>query len=279
MQTKIFTIVIFVLLSTSLSKADDDKLSIGMGLMYFDYAEYDDNNIFLDGETGFIPGLVLKYKQDQGRNYIEWVGKLYGNTIDYDGYTQPGHTPLKTDSIAIITDTHFKIGMQLDEQNEPYFGLGFRYWYRNILNGYDINGKSVSGLLEEYYWPYLLLGLKSDLLRKPELSVGIDVRYTRMFSAKMDIDFLGYCGYDNASVDLGNRNGWRFSLPIMKKLNQQSTMFITPYYEIIDIGKSNTVLLTRNGTLVDCNSDGYFDGAREPRSETRNVGIEITWLF
>ena len=116
-------------------------------------------------------------------------------------------------------------------------------------------------------------------MKEQGFDVGIDLRYTKMVSAKMNIDFLGFCNYDNTSVELGNRNGWRFSLPIKRKLEHKSTLFITPYYEIIDIGKSNTVLLTRNGSLVDCYNDGFLDGVLEPRSETRNVGIEVTWKW
>ena len=97
-----------------------------------------------------------------------------------------------------------------------------------------------------------------------------------MLTANMDIDFLGYCNYDDATVDLGNEAGLRLAMPVQFK---KSSIIVSPYYEMIDIGKSNTVSLTRNGSLVDCHSDGYYDGAYEPRSETRNIGIEITWLW
>lgn len=48
---------------SSASNADKAEYHIGFGLMYFDYAEYRDNNEFLDGETGFIPRVILKRKQ------------------------------------------------------------------------------------------------------------------------------------------------------------------------------------------------------------------------
>lgn len=255
-----------------------DIMDVGIGLQYFNYAEYDDNYRFLDGETGLIPGLLLNLKNEKSKSYTELVGSVYSSLIKYDGQTQNG-TPLQTDSFALLMDAHFKIARKLEHFHALYTGLGYRYWYRNIHSGRDINGNPVAGLLEEYYWPYLLLGYQANLIKDEGLEVGIDFRYTRMLSAKMDIDFLGYCNYDNASVNLGNRNGWRFSLPIKKKQRHNSTFFITPYYEIIDIGKSNTVYLSRNGALVDCDTNGFFDAVYEPRSETKNFGVELTWLY
>jgi len=270
-------ICLFGLMFTQTVFADAADIQFGGGLMYFDYAEYRDNNEFLDGETGLMPGIIIKRKQRHQRLFTELVGQLYGNKIKYDGQTQD-EVPLTTDSIAIIFDGHIKVGMRIAQKHEPYIGLGYRYWYRHILNGYDITGGAVSGLLEEYKWFYGILGYAANFAVSEDVSVGYDFRYTKMMSAKMDIDHLGYCGYDDAQVNLGNESGARFSLPVKVK-TRSHVLTVTPYYEIIDIGKSNIIALTRNGNLVDCKLDGFYDGALEPRSETRNVGIELTWLW
>jgi hypothetical protein len=261
------------------SMADPAEYQFGGGLIKFEYTEYDDNNVFLDGETGFIPGIVLKRKQNHRRLYTEIAGQLNGNTIEYDGQTQSG-TPLKTDSDAIIMDTHFKLGVHFSaaRNHGPYLGIGYRYWFRNIRSGYDINGNPVAGLLEQYHWNYGLLGYAANFNVSENVNLGFDLRHTQMINGKMDINFLDYCGYDDAQVDLGNESGTRFAMPIQIKLTRHS-LIVAPYYEIIDIGKSNMVALTRNGSLVDCNLDGFFDGALEPRSETRNVGINVTLLW
>lgn len=269
----------FTVMLMSTAMAGQAEYQFGGGLIKFDYAEYDDNNLFLDGETGFIPGIVLKRKQEHRALYTDIVGQLHGNIIEYDGQTQDG-TPLKTDSDAIILDTHVKVGVHLStaRNHGPYFGIGYRYWYRNIHSGHDVNGNPVAGLLEHYYWNYGLLGYAATFNVSENVKMGFDLRHTQMINAKMDINFLGYCDYDNAQVDLGNESGTRFTLPIQIKMKTHA-LILAPYYEIIDIGKSNTVALTRNDALVDCNSDGFFDGAYEPRSETRNAGINITWLW
>lgn len=265
-------LVLLVSFAPSFISATENGLNFGLGLMRFDYAEYDDSNTFLDGETGFIPGVVLKYKSDHGQQYSEWVGKLYSNSINYDGQTQGG-SPLKTKSGAIIFDTHYKLGFHLSPQQDhrAYLGVGFRYWYRNIRPGYDINGNPVAGLLEHYYWFYSVLGYATDFVINDTYNIGFDIRHTRMLNAKMDVDFLGYNNYDNTQVNLGNRSGWRIAIPVKIKTGRQS-LTVSPYYEMIDIGRSNNVRVTSNGIAT-------ASVIYEPRSETRNVGIEVSWLW
>ena len=269
--------LLFLLASQSVS-AEKSEIQVGVGLYSFNYKEFDDSDAFLDGESGLLPGFLLKLKNNKPGSFYELVAGLYSSKIEYDGQTQTG-IPLQTKSHATIFDGHFKLATKINGKSYVYAGAGYHYWYRNIYPSRTLAGTPVAGVLEEYSWPYLLLGYQASLLKKQNLDVELDIRFTEMLSARMDIDFLGYCGYDKTHFDLGNRNGWRFAVPVKIKSASESTFFITPYYEIIDIGKSNAVLLTRNASLVDCNSDGFYDGALEPRSETRNLGIELTWLW
>ena len=286
---KIFNKVILivgVLIVTPNCFAAKSEVQVGLGFIAFNYTEYGDgdtnydtdegdDNIFLDGETGFIPGFIFKVKNSYIRSYTEWVGGIYYNVIDYKGQTQSG-TPLTTVSDALLIDSHLKLGWKFSpsySRNQSiYAGLGYRYWLRNIHSGKDVNGNPVAGLLEEYYWPYALLGYEVDFEASKNVNVGLDFRLTKMFDANMDIDFLGFGGYDSTFVDLGNRIGARFALPIEIRLSGGS-YFVTPYYEIIDIGISNLVPVTIKGVQQGSSA------VAEPRSETRNVGIELTWLW
>lgn len=286
LSRSLFAAGILVIQASQFSIAQESSFEIGAGLMAFDYVEYDDNNLFLDGESGLIPGVILKLKTNN-RVYYEWEGSLYYNKIEYDGQTQSG-IPITTKSDALIVDTHFKIGLNLSPSFERgqklYAGMGYRYWYRNILPtvidlpGSPDDGKTVSGILEEYSWYYGLLGYEVHFDASKDVKVGFDFRLTKMLNAKMDIDFLGFRSYDNTSVDLGKKVGVRVAVPVEIKM-RRSSLIVAPFYEVIDIGKSNIVALTRNGNLVDDNSDGFYDSALEPRSETRNVGIEFTWSW
>ena len=265
-------IIICGMMLSQVSVAEPAEYHFGGGLLKFDYAEYNDSDIFLDGETGYIPGIVLKRKQKYQHSYIELVGQAHANTIKYDGQTQGG-TPLQTKSDALIIDTFFRFGSYINSarNHSPYIGLGLRYWLRNIRAGYDINGNAVAGLLEQYYWNYLLAGYEGSFSVSDDVTAGFDIRSTLMLNAKMDVNFLGYKNYDNAQVNLGNKFGARFALPIKIKMRRHA-LIVAPYYEIIDIGKSNSVAVT---------SDGVLTGTSiyEPRSETRNIGINVTVLW
>lgn len=262
-----------VLLPGQLSLAQKAEFEIGVGLMAFDYVEYDDNDVFLDGESGFIPGVVAKLKTNQ-RIYYELEGGVYYNKIEYDGQTQGG-IPVVTDSDALVIDMHFKIGRNFEplyqREQKVYVGLGYRYWYRNINSGRDILGNSVAGLIEEYSWYYALAGYAVHFDASNNVKVGIDLRVTKMLDAQLEVDFLGFNGIDNTSLNLGNKVGARFAVPIEIQTTH-SSVIVAPFYEIIDIGRSNDVRVTIGGvpTIV---------AIHEPRSETRNVGIEVTWLW
>ena len=267
-----FVVLILVIAFSPASFAAKIEFRLGAGFMDFNYAEYDDDNIFLDGETGFIPGVVHKLKLKSEKNYTEFVAQAYANTIEYDGQTQGG-TPLKTKSDAVILDTHFKFGLRLSRARNhgPYAGIGFRYWLRHIRSGRDINGDAVAGLLEQYHWSYGLLGYTGNFHVSENMTLGFDIRHTYMFNGKMDINFLGYKDYDNTQVNLGNRAGLRLALPVNTKIGSHD-LILSPYYEILDIGKSNSVRVTVDGVPTG-------NPIHEPRSETRNMGIELTWLW
>ena len=241
-------LIVWLLYSASVM-AEKSNIEIGVGLMAFNYAEYDDDNIFLDGETGFIPGTVIKFKKP-GKINIEWVTRLYYNKVNYDGETQITKIPVTTTSDAFIVDTHIKLGKKFAEvyqrKQELYTGLGYRYWLRNILPsvinapGSPSNGQTVAGLFEEYYWFYGLIGYKVQFAASDKIELGFDFRLTKMINAKIAVDYLGFGGYDKKTLNLGNKYGARLSMPVEIKTTK-SVIYVTPYFEIIDIGKSNGV--------------------------------------
>ena len=262
-----------VIQSSQLSMAGQTSFEIGTGLMAFDYVEYDGNNVFLDGESGLMPGVIAKLKTNE-RLYSELEGSVYYNKIEYDGQTQGG-TPVITDSDALIIDTHFKVGLNFEpsygREQKIYAGLGYRYWYRNIHSGQDVLGNPVSGLLEEYTWYYALAGYAVHFNASNNVKVGLDLRLTKMLHAEIEVDFLGFGNFDNVVLDLGKKFGARFAIPIEIK-SARSSIVVAPFYEIIDIGRSNDARATIGGVAT-------TTVVHEPRSETRNVGIEVTWLW
>ncbi len=267
-----------LLLSPGLAVAEE---SYSFDLMRFNYSEYDDNGTWLDSEYGVIPGIIIRNREKlSDSHWSEWEGRFHYSLIYYDGQTQSG-IPLRTRSDALIMDIAGKYGIDFSNaygrDMSLYFGLGYRYWLRNIHRGIADDGSATAGIAETYRWLYGLAGYQALFQASKKVKMGFDFRYTRMLSAQMDINFLGYGGYDNTMVTLGNRSGARLSIPLQIS-TRRGHFSITPYYELIDIGRSNNVTITSNGTPVTgCNPDPCQ--LYEPRSETRNIGIEFNWKW
>ena len=254
----------------------DIEIEAGVGLLGMHYKEFDDNNVVLDREDDPIVGVRLLLREYYNGKFAELGGSFHSGSVTYLGKTQPpDNTPVQTSSDADIFDIYFHFGKwrkQSATDYAVYAGLGYRYWFRYIRPGFDALNNPVAGIAEEYYWPYGILGMKFAFQTTSNVKIQLDLRAMRMFAAKMDIDFLGFGGYDDTSVDLGSRWGGRIGLPIHVKLLPRQQLIIEPYIEVIDIGKSNTVEVTSGGvptgTLI-----------YEPRSETRNVGLFVSWLW
>lgn len=253
------------------------NLGVGFDAMYFDYREFNGDDILLDKETGLMPGLYLSAGLQWDKWYSELVYEYHLGTVDYDGQTQNG-VPLATDTEEDIVDLSLLVGRQFGVasryRSAVYAGLGYHYWERNILPT-----SNVAGLLETYKWSYALLGAKLSFLQSSKNGLLLDLRVRRMLDATMDIDFLGFIDgngnqWDNTTLNLGEDWSYRLGLPYILSLSQNASLTIEPYISTWFIERSNSQELTSGGQplliqrLV----------IHEPRSETTNVGISLRYV-
>ena len=267
----------YLSVSPTNSLAKEDAIGFGVSLLEFDYAEYLDGQ-FLDGETGLLPGIYTNYTLDiSDKSYLTLVGSYYFGQLDYNGETQGTGIPIKSTSDANIIDASFVYGQWLDSRAKSVFrygiygGLGYRYWRRNINPTLTPAGNPVAGVREFYDWFYFIVGVNGQVARVNDVSVELNIRATRMVSAEIEIDYLGYQNWDNNSLDLGERWGLYFGVPI-KFSAWNHNMTIEPFYRQWDIGKSNIEPITSGGVPT---GSGVF----EPRSETGNFGVHIYYTL
>ena len=261
----------------TVSPAKEDVINIGMSLLRFDYAEYLDGQ-FLDGETGLLPGIYASYTLDiSDKSYLSLVGSYYFGQLDYNGETQGSGIPIESTSDADIFDTNFVYGRWLDSGTKSAFrygihgGLGYRYWRRNINSTLTPAGSPVAGVREFYDWLYFIAGISGHFARVNDMSIEFNFRATRMVHAEIEIDYLGFQNWDNNSLDLGERWGLYLGVPIKFKAGNHN-MTIEPYYQQWDIGESNIEPITSGGVPT---GSGVF----EPRSETKNFGVQIYYTI
>lgn len=265
-------IIFFLLLCASFSlhaqwegSSGDSEVYLGASLLDFTYKEFDDDDILLDREDGFIPGVILGYKQKRNEVYTDISFSYHATDIKYDGQTQAGD-PVTTRSDADIYELQLKAGSYYyTTSSYKYFvygGLGYRLWQRNIRST-----AVATGIFEEYDWSYLMLGATFPISHSSASKLDFDIQYTKMLGANIFVE-LSTLGADDVDLALGKENGYRFSFPWQINTDNSSVWVIEPYYEFWEIGKSEVKPITSGGIPT-----GFV--VWEPRSETSNVGVNF----
>lgn len=257
------------ILCTSPSQADSPprwKVSGGLSLLDFNYKEFDDDGSLLDREDGTLPGLIFGLERPRGPWVLGGRFSYYAGSVDYDGQTNTG-TPITTRTDEKISEIEGRAEYWLRPEDRwaVYGGLGYRYWARDIRPTRTAGGQPVSGLFEVYDWWLVFFGTKVELYNKNASRWSLDLRVLRILAPELRVDATSQ--FDQARLDLGERYGMRLSLPWQYKLDKATHLTIEPYAEGWELGRSPTVPLTRNGVVIGT----IF----EPRSETRNYGINL----
>ena len=265
-------VLIGLLIFPSTWAAPSFNLGVGFDAMYFDYREFNGNDVLLNKETGPMPGLHLSAMLQWDNWYSEMVYEYHLGTVDYDGQTQNGDF-LSTETEEDIVDLSLVAGRYFGAasryRSAVYAGLGYHYWERNILPT-----STVAGLLETYEWSYALLGAKFSFLKSAQNGLLLDLRVRRMLDATMEVDFLGFMNWDNVTLNLGEDWSYRVGLPYILSLNQNASLTIEPYLSTWFINRSNSQEITSDGVPL----SPVRLVVHEPRSETTNVGISIRYM-
>jgi hypothetical protein len=131
----------------------------------------------------------------------------------------------------------------------PYLGLGYHYWSRNIAQD---SGK---GLREDYQWAYVPLGVRSQHQLGADWNIGTDLSLLIPFWGSMRLQRV-----DDARVDLGSEIGFRAEVPLTMPVTEKVRGLVMPWYQYSAIGKSSL-------------NDRY--GFYEPASKTYEYGLHL----
>src|SRR6266571_3160950 len=117
----------------------------------FVWKEFDTTGKQLVKETGPLYGVgaAASINLYNKTLLLKVKGDVFGGVVDYDGNNQliSGTTitlvPLKTDVTYVGTRLESDLGWRFGNESasvEPFAGLGFRWWQRDIKDGTDIFG-------------------------------------------------------------------------------------------------------------------------------------------
>ena len=221
------------------------------------YKEYFLGNVIDRDYNSFgnLLGIGIKYTKNYSYSKIYIITEASYGTSIYDGAYQNGEKLITHQNNVQIYNLIAGIN------TNPYIlEIGYRFWNRgksNSLGDYD----------EQYYWPYIGVGIQNVLMFHNSFSIKYSLKYNYAFSPKLKV-FLG----NNPTINLGTTTGAQFQISFNKKLNYKYKIGIFYRYSYWHINRSNEVNLIYN-------NKSYL--IFEPESETRNqyIGIYLQKSF
>jgi len=240
-----------------------NSLEISSGILRFDYQEFDTSGKLLDKETGFIPGIGLKYSTTYKHTGITVFSSIYDGQIDYIGSTQSGFPHNTKTNERLI-----KSGILLTSRKHPdfparlLFSVAFQFWDRDILTK-----NNVFGLHEQYTWYEYSLGLNF------QQDISANTYYWANTSALLiyqpEITVLLQNG--NKTLDIGEHIGIRLQAGKTWLMSSNNTLSASITSEFFEFGRSNTIYIN--------NFFGSPAFITEPQSKSFHNTIEISYTF
>jgi hypothetical protein len=181
------------------------ELFIGPSISYFHWQESVAGQKILTeqgpmyGVDGTIALDLLKTERAGTLTLREKVG-IFGGLVYYDGRTQaPSNLPVKTDVIYVGVKEELALGWAIpfgDNRLEPFAGLGYRWWMRDLQDSTANNGTSnvkVNGGTEVWESAYTKVGaaLSVPLTRDWRIFVEGGGKYSFYNSSYSDIAGVG----------------------------------------------------------------------------------------
>jgi len=260
-----YKVLLLILLLNVISPAKSAQqpvqiFTISPAMHYFNYTEYSDNDVELDKETGFIPGINLSYLFALKSNVHQLVFDIayYKGEVKYDGQLQSGIPFVtNTDETLINYSVKYIFNWQSIYVQNVFFMLSQHQWDRNIL------GKgNVSGLFEIYKWDEIALGFTQKLYKTNEIQITAEIAGLYIYNPTIEIDFTA-SGSGFPELDLGSSGGLRLELFYYFDVTNNMKLSTSVYFETWDFGRSANKVIAGIGSI------------HEPKSETRHSGLRF----
>lgn len=159
------------------------EIDVAGGIEYFQWQEYSDSGSKYLDETGpryFVE--VVGTNRLESDWYIDFGGRFYSGTVDYDGGTLPPNSqPVNTDTDyngvrAELGFTH-ELGRGISERDRMWllrFAIGIDQWRRSLQDTTLADGRPVYGYVERYASTYAKIG--ATYLQEGVWSFGIGAK-------------------------------------------------------------------------------------------------------
>jgi hypothetical protein len=262
-----FIFTIFFVFSPGLfgnrSDAATNEIDIYFKIESFTWSEYFDSGSQILEESGPIYGLGISYKTDIARSLmIMTKSEIFGGSVDYDGQTQAGISA-NTDTDYMGFKVEADIGIKAIETEkfslEPFTGLGFRWWVRDIQS--TINA---IGYEERWRSFYVRLGIRSENNISDQFKIFAQLGVKRPIYNQNEIG-LSKFGLSDVTVEPGNEASFFAEAGLKEK-----KIMVSFFYEGMRFSKSDV--------RYTYDAFGIY-GVFQPESEADIFGVNIGITF
>lgn len=177
------------------SAASFEELTPFFSVQHFDWSEYFGGKRLLkeEGEL-YSAGVVLGSVTDASLT-LRLKEELFGGVIGYNGETQGANPiPVRTDVNYFGNRQDFDLGYRLPADYlrlEPFAGVGYRWWLRDLQNSTTASGQTVSGYTETWQTAYCRLGARGRYQNDAGWSVFAEGGAKYPFYTGNSVDFAG----------------------------------------------------------------------------------------
>lgn len=244
-------------------------------VQYFNWEEFDSRGNRLLEESGplFGVGTLLRVDLRDGRLMLQAKGELFGGNVDYDGQTQNdpvnpefSEIPVKTDVDYFGTRIEGDFGVRFGEEKgsvEPFIGLGYRYWIRDLNDSVaiDRNGDpvGVGGYTEEWQSLYTRWGMRGAYAFDEDFRLFAEVGGKYPIYNENTVDYF-------SDDDVTIKPGKNFS-PFAEIGFRLDRFRATVFYEGFKFSRSPLVYAGGNDFLL------------QPESKSEIIGISLGYCF
>lgn len=230
-------------------------------VQWFDWKEFGSNNGRLVRESGLRYGLGFTYNFEFFEHHLILKPRIeiVGGRVDYDGATQAG-VPVKTDtdyySGKVELDLGWRIGSLTRASIEPFGGIAFNGWSRDIKDATASNGTQAIGYEEAWYTAYARLGVRGNVALGEKTQLFVEAGGKFPFYTQ-NTAYLSDAGGSDITLKPKNEASW-FAEAGIKMYYFKASFF----YDSMRFGASDVVY---SGSV------GYY----QPKSQADIFGIRI----
>ncbi len=240
----------------------------------FTWEEFADDGSRLLKESGVLTGVGFVYWNELPDNItIKPVAEIFAGTVDYDGQACDINTnicvPARTDVDYFGLKLQGEIGKRSRTAAgffiEPFGGIGFRGWYREINSGTAADGRATAGYTEQWTTFHARLGLRGgrDLSERKQVFVEAGVKYPLL---NRNTAYLSDAGLgDDITMHPGKKSSL-FAEAGMKI----KTLSVSLFYDSLRFSKSNVVETVEGNFIIQ---------HWQPKSTMDMYGLKVGVIF